>query len=114
MAPTPEPRWNIARGFARFLIELTVEVFLSETASVPVTSGSVHDIGLGGLSSMLESDLRVGQRVWLEFRLPHGEPMRILSRVCHSESGRCGFEFLNIMAEQRDAIRTACQGLPNA
>ncbi len=110
-----EPRWKIARGFARFLIDLTVDVFLSETASIPVTSGSVHDISLGGLAATMESDVRVGQRVWLEFRLPMtGDLLRLLSRVCHGEAGRFGFEFLNITAEQRERIRKACEGLPNA
>jgi len=108
-------RWKIARGFARFIIGLVFEVFLSETATVPVTSGQVHDIGLGGLAGSLESDVRIGQRVWLEFRLPpSAEPIRLLARVCHSESGRFGFEFLSITAEQRDLIRGACQGLPTA
>ena len=114
MDPGQEPRWKIARGFARFLINLTIDVFLSETATIPVTSGSVHDISLGGLGGSLESDVRVGQRVWLEFHLPSDEALRLLSRVCHSENGRYGFEFLNITAEQRDRIRKACQGLPNA
>ncbi len=113
MEAAPEPRWKIARGFARFLIDLTFEVFMSESASIPLTSGSVHDIGLGGLSGTLESDVRVGQRVWLEFRLPNAEPLRLLARVCYGDSGRFGFEFLTITAEQREIIRKACQGLPN-
>ena len=114
MDPGQEPGWKIARGFARFLISLVVEVFLSESATIPVTSGRVHEIGLGGLGSTLESDVRVGQRVWLQFQLPSADPIRLLSRVCHSESERFGFEFLEITPEQRELIRKACQGLPNA
>lgn len=106
----PDPRWKIARSFARFAIDLPFQVLLSETASIPVTTGRMRDISLGGLGGALESDVRVGQRVWVEFRLPGAnEATRLLCRVCHGNLDRFGFEFLNITPQQRDAIRQACQ-----
>jgi len=114
MAPdAPDQHWKIARSFARFAIALPFSAFLSESASIPVTTGRTHDISLGGLGGMLEEGVGMGQRLWLEFVLPNAAgPMRLLSKVRHGNERRFGFQFLNITPEQQDAIRRACQGLP--
>ncbi len=108
----PEMKWKITRSFARFAMEIEVSVMLSERASIPVSGGKTRDISLGGLGAFLEPPVAVGQKVWLEFRLPHAaEAIRVLSKVRHDYGERFGFQFLNISAEQQDQIRQACQGL---
>jgi len=112
-ADAPDQHWKIARSFARFAFDIPFAVFLSESASIPVTSGHTLDISLGGVGAILEEVVSIGQRLWLEFRLPNAtDTMRLLSKVRHGNERRFGFQFLNITPEQRDAIRKACQGLP--
>ena len=109
----PDQHWKIARSFARFAFDIPFVVFLSESASIPVTKGKMRDISLGGVGGILEEAVGIGQRLWLEFRLPKAaEAMRVLSKVRHGSERRFGFQFLNVTPEQRDAIRQACQGLP--
>ncbi len=109
----PDQHWKITRSFARFAFDIPFAVFLSESASVPLTKGRMLDISLGGVGGSLEEPVVVGQRLWLEFRLPNAaQAMRVLSKVRHGSERRFGFQYLNITPEQRDAIRQACQGLP--
>lgn len=114
MAPdVPDQHWKIARSFARFAFDIPFAVFLSETASIPVATGKMRDLSLGGVGALLEEAVGIGQRLWLEFRLPNAAAaMRVLSKVRHGSERRFGFQFLDITPEQRDAIRQACQGLP--
>ncbi len=114
MAPdVPDQHWKIARSFARFAFDIPFAVYLSETASIPISTGTMRDISLGGVGGMLEEAVGIGQRLWLEFRLPNAaDAMRLLSKVRHGSGHRFGFQFLNITPEQRDSIRQACQGLP--
>ncbi|HVP44743.1 MAG TPA: PilZ domain-containing protein [Terriglobales bacterium] len=109
-----DAQWKITRSFARFALQVPVSAMMSESASIPVSSGRTRDISLGGLGAFLEPPVAVGQRLWVEFRLPPASAaMRILGKVQHDYGGRFGFQFLNITPEQQDEIRQACQGLAN-
>ncbi len=115
MAPDPsEQHWKITRSFARFAMQVPVSAMLSESASIPVATGTMRDISLGGLGAVLDPAVGVGQRLWVEFRLPEAATaMRLLCKVRHDYGERFGFQFLNITPGQRDEIRQSCQGLPN-
>ncbi len=114
MALESEKNWKITRSFARFALQVAVAAMLSESASIPVSSGTMRDISLGGLGAVLDPAVGVGQRLWLEFRLPQAaSALRLLCKVRHNYGERFGLQFLNITPEQRDQIRQACQGLPN-
>lgn len=111
---SPEKQWKITRSFARFAMEVPVSAMLSESASIPVATGKMRDISLGGLGAVLDPPVGVGQRLWMEFRLPQATAaMRLLCKVRHNYGERFGFQFLNITPEQRDEIRQSCQGLAN-
>ena len=115
MASEPsETHWKITRGFPRFALEEPVAAMLSDSASIPVASGKMRDISLGGLAAALHPPVAVGQRLWLEFRLPGvAVPLRIMSKVRHDYGQRFGFQFLNITPEQRESIRKCCDSLRN-
>ena len=83
MAPEPsEQQWKITRSFARFAMEVTVAAMMSESASIPVASGKMRDISLGGMAVFLDPPVAVGQSLWLEFLLPQAtSPMRLLCQV---------------------------------
>ncbi len=109
-----EQHWKITRSFARFAMQVPVSAMMSESASIPVTTGTMRDISLGGVGAVFEPPVGVGQRLWVEFRLPQAaSAMRLLCKVRHDYDGRFGLQFLNITPEQRDEIRQSCQGLPN-
>ena len=110
----PEMQWKVTRSFARFALVVPVSAMLSQNASIPVSQGKTRDISLGGVAAALDPPVGVGQRLWLEFCLPHAESaMRLLCKVRHDYGERFGFQFLDITPEQRDAIRQSCQGLAN-
>lgn len=115
MAPeSSEKQWKVTRSFARFALEVPVSAMLSESASIPVSSGKMRDISLGGVGAILDPPVGVGQRLWLEFLLPQAaSAMRLLCKVRHNYGERFGFQFLNITPEQREQIRQCCQGLAN-
>ncbi len=110
----PEKQWKITRSFARFAMQVPVSAMLSESASIPVSTGTMRDISLGGVGALLEPPVGVGQRLWIEFCLPQAaSPLRLLCKVRHNYGDRYGMQFLSITPEQRDEIRQSCQGLPN-
>ncbi|HYX68561.1 MAG TPA: PilZ domain-containing protein [Terriglobales bacterium] len=109
-----EQQWKITRSFARFAMEVPVSAMMSESASIPVASGKMRDISLGGMAAFLDPPVAVGQRLWLEFLLPQAtSPMRLLCKVRHDYGERFGFQFLNISPEQQEQIRQSCVGLVN-
>ena len=72
---------------------------------VEVARGSCFDISIGGLGASVAGPIQLGQEVRLEFTLPPQEESLLLkAMVRHFEAGRCGFEFLTITPEDRDAI----------
>ena len=88
-------------------------VYYSETGTAAIR-GRCVDIGFGGLRVLLDEDVAVGQRLWLEFSLAGSpSPLRILSKVKHGFDRRYGLQFLNITPEQGDFIRETCRDLPN-
>ncbi len=109
-----EKQWKITRSFARFVMQVPVAAMLSESASIPVATGTMRDISLGGVGAVLDPPVGVGQRLWVEFRLPQAaSALRLLCKIRHNYGERFGLQFLNITPEQRDDIRQSCQGLPN-
>lgn len=110
----PEMQWNVTRSLPRYVLEIPVSVMMSESATIPITSGRTRDISVVGLSAFLEPPVAIGQRLWLEFRLSESSaPMRLLCAVLYDYGERFGFQFLHITEDQRDQIRQACQGLPH-
>ncbi len=59
-----------------------------------------------GIAAMLAGELEPGQTVEVELMLsPEAEPLRANATVKYHDKLRCGFEFVEISAEQRVAIR---------
>jgi TonB family protein len=64
------------------------------------------DVGENGLAAVIAGELRPGDLVGLEFRLPTvGACLRAKAVVRHHERLRCGLEFLALSQEQRAMIR---------
>src|SRR3954468_935580 len=108
-----QERRKYFRAFPRFALTVKVRVqYFSGMEQVELT-GTTVDIGLGGLGATLTAPLISKERVWLQFIVPGREtPVRVLSKLRHLDEGRYGFQFLNITAEDREAIRASCERLP--
>src|SRR5438270_6607346 len=103
--------WKIARSFPRFAID--VPLIISSGKLESVLHGKIADIGLGGVCGVLTSgQVRVGDRIQLEFSLPGGSgPMTFMAKLKYVVGQRHGFQFLTITPEQRERIRRVCESL---
>jgi hypothetical protein len=115
-SPVPalaQERRKYFRAFPRFALTVKVRVqYFSGTTRVELT-GTTVDVGLGGLGAALTEPLISKERVWLQFIVPGREtPVRVLSKLRHLDDGHYGFQFLNLTAEDREAIRASCAKLP--
>ena len=113
MPALAQERRKYFRAFPRFALTVKVRVqYFSGLDQVELT-GTTVDIGLGGLGATLTAPLISKERVWLQFIVPGREiPVRVLSKLRHLNDGHYGFQFLNITAEDREAIRASCEKLP--
>ena len=84
---------------------LSVPVMLQHLVGggVRFTHGISLDISQGGLGALIESGLRVGETVTLEFGLPKCD-LKAVAIVRHSSSARCGFEFLGLTSDEKQHI----------
>jgi len=103
--------WKIARSFPRFAIEAALTVSSGKLESA--LHGKIADVGLGGVCGILtEGQIRIGERVQLEFTLPGGaDPITLMAKLKYVVEQRHGFQFLTITPEQRERIRRACENL---
>lgn len=102
------PAWpkNCAQGSQRYPRTLfSVPVMLQHLVPGGVRSirGITLDISEGGLGALVQSGLRVGETVSLEFALPDHD-LKAVAIVRHSSSSRSGFEFLGLTPEERQRI----------
>ena len=68
--------------------------------------GRSVNVGERGIAAMLAGELQPGETVEVELTLsPSIEPLRANATVKYHDKLRCGFEFVEISAEQRVAIR---------
>lgn len=64
------------------------------------------DISEGGLGAIVQEDLRVGEMVEIDVRIPD-RPLNAVAIVRHTSSVRSGLEFLGLTAEERLQITSA-------
>jgi c-di-GMP-binding flagellar brake protein YcgR len=108
-----QERRKYFRAFPRFALTVKVRVQYSNGLEQVELTGTTVDVGLGGLGATLTEPLISKERVWLQFIVPGREaPVRVLSKLRHLDNGHYGFQFLNITAEDREAIRASCEKLP--
>ena len=108
-----QDRRKYFRAFPRFALTVRVRVQYSSGIEQIELTGTTVDIGLGGVGVTLEKPLLSKERVWLQFIVPGTPvPLRILAKLRHLDVGHLGFQFLSTTAEEREAIRAACEKLP--
>ncbi len=94
------------RRVPRFRAAAPVDVTVMRSGVPDKVPGRSVNVCERGIAAMLAGELEPGQTVEVELMLsPEAEPLRANATVKYHDKLRCGFEFLEISAEQRVAIR---------
>jgi hypothetical protein len=101
------------RRVPRYRTELALVVrVLGEKGYVSVP-GRCFEIGEGGLGAVITSELSAGEMVSLELSFPQVPEVQLLRAVVRHRMGFLhGFEFVGLLPEQLEMIRTFCRTLP--
>lgn len=96
----------VRRRLPRHAIAIPVDLTVLRSGIPASLPGRSLDIGEGGLCAILAGELRPGETVGVEFRLPQvNVPIRAKAAVRHQARLRCGIEFLGLSQEQQSIIR---------
>jgi hypothetical protein len=116
-SPNPTERAEIERRrkFPRYRVNLpTIVTFLGHAGYVTV-EGHCTELAEGGLGVMVSAELEIGEIVSLKLWIPNLKEPLALRAVVRRQAGLLnGLEFVSILPDQREAIRTFCSGLPPA
>ncbi|MGA2004129.1 MAG: TonB family protein [Terriglobales bacterium] len=105
-APSPVLEESPRRGFARFPVNVALDVIALRSGVPDNLPGRCTDLSEGGVGGMVAGELAAGQQVAIELRLPNvGVPVRARAMVRYQGRLRCGFEFVGLSLEQREMIR---------
>jgi len=103
------------RRFARYRTELPLIVKVLGRDGYMRVHGRCFEINDSGLGAVVTSEFRPGEMVSLEFSIPEVPEVQALRAVVRHRMGFLhGFEFVGILPQQRDHIRTYCRTLPPA
>ena len=84
-----------------FSVPLTLRHLM--TGGIRSARGISLDIGEGGLGAIVQGDLRVGEMVEIDVRIPE-RPLSAVAIVRYTSNVRSGLEFLGLTAEEREQI----------
>ena len=103
------PQLHGTRRHRRYLFSVPVQVHLM-IAKNRSSRGMSLEISEGGMSAVLEGELRVGEIAGVEMRLPAGA-LSALAIVRHKTAGHFGFEFLGLTATEREQLKQSTKWL---
>ena len=103
------PRLHGIRRHRRYLFSVPVQVHL-KTPKNRSTRGMSLEISEGGMSAVVESELRVGEIAGVDLSLPAGS-LSALAIVRHQTAGHFGFEFLGLTAAEREQLKQSTKSL---
>jgi TonB family protein len=96
----------VPRRSRRFPVAIPVDVTVLRSGVPDSIPGRSLDLGEGGLALVLAGELRAGDPVAIEFRLPNlSSAVQAKAVVRHQAQLRCGLEFLSLSGEQQAMIR---------
>ena len=103
------------RRFARYRTEIPVVVRVLGKDGYLRVHGRCFEINDSGLGAVVTSELTTGEMVSVEFSIPRVADALLLRAVIRHRMGFLhGFEFVGILPEQREQIKTYCQTLQPA
>jgi c-di-GMP-binding flagellar brake protein YcgR len=103
------PQLHGIRRHRRYLFSVPVQVHLMIPKNRSARGMSL-EISEGGMSAVLEGELRVGEIAAVELPLPAGS-LSALAIVRHKGAGHFGFEFLGLTANEREQLKQSAKSL---
>jgi TonB family protein len=93
------------RRFPRFPLSVPADITVLRSGIPYTIPGRSITLGEGGLGAVLAGELRAGDPVGLEFRLPESNGrLRLKAVVRYQALLQCGLEFVNLTSEQQTLI----------
>ena len=100
------------RRFARYRTEMPVIVKVLGPEGYMRIHGRCFEIAEAGLGAVITSELNIGEMTTLDFTpSDHPETFSIRAVVRHRMGFLHGFEFVNILPDQREQLRNYCRNL---
>lgn len=106
-AATPTIKTGVkAQRVPRFGVAVPLDVTVLRSGVPDCIPGRTVNASEGGLAAILAAELRPGESVGVEMRLPGlGLPLRTKATVRHCSHMRCGLEFLGLSADELAMLR---------
>jgi len=109
--PGPTGGDLIPRRATRHRLAVPVDLTVLRSGVPDCIPGRSLNVGEGGLAAIVAGELRPGDSVGVEMRLPHANlPLTAKAVVRHQARLRCGLEFVGLSTEQQASIRQWAQG----
>jgi len=94
------------RRYARYEIAAPLLLVVYRPGTILRIHGRSLEIGEGGIRAVLSGEVRLGERVDIEFTLPFfPQSLRMRAVVRHQAQLQCGVEFLSMTSEQREVLQ---------
>jgi len=111
----PQPGYTKMRRWPRYRINVPVRVVVQRPDKTVIISGRGMELNEGGMALFAGVELKVGQRVEIEFTPPYdGQPLRVRGVIRNRNGYNYGSEFLVLNREdkiQAEQIRHVLQAM---
>lgn len=105
-----KPVHPVARRWTRHKLDVPIRVIVRNQEKSRVIAGRGKEISEGGMAVFAGVELRLGEKIEIEFTPPYGMPIRVQG-IVKNRNGYCyGVEFFAVDDEQmteKDRLRTA-------
>ena len=102
---------KIARRWERFKVTVRVHIAYTHDGVKMESSGTAHDISIGGMALFLPRDLNVGESIRATFTLPYSDTLAITGVVRNRQSFEYGIEFVNPGPHVQEELTRNCRAL---
>jgi PilZ domain-containing protein len=100
------PQARPVQRYPRALFSVPVTLRHLTSGGIQASPGISLDISSGGLGAIVHGDLRVGEMVEIDVRIP-GHSFSAVAVVRYTSDMRSGFEFVGMTQEERQQIANA-------
>ena len=111
----PQPGYTKMRRWPRYRINVPVRVVVQRPDKTVIVSGRGMELNEGGMALFAGAELKVGQRVEIEFTPPYdGQPLRVRGVIRNRNGYNYGSEFLLLNRDdkiQSEHIRHVLQAM---
>lgn len=99
------------RRFPRYRTDLRLIVKVLGQDGYLRVHGRCNEIAESGLGAVVTAELSPGEMVSLELSIPSGPALALRAVVRHRMGFLHGFEFVSVLPDQAESIRSYCQAL---